>query len=140
MRLKSPKAKGMRAEYFVRDMLRGFDWYANRMPGSGAFENMKGDIISDFPFFLEVKNTAKTTFAPWYEKASDQSGSKPPMIVWLHEGQLYSFALFSDILQIMKSGQYLKQQIPKPPKKKEKVSLEDTSNFMFSKAKQVKKP
>jgi len=115
--LKSPKQKGKRGEYAVRDMLRGFGYKAQRTPLSGGIEGWKGDITTDFPWFIEVKNTAKTTFPQWYEKAQDQCLGKPPMIVWQHKGELYAFLLFSDFLLFGKNTIVFHQQFQKPHKK-----------------------
>jgi len=122
----NPKSKGKRGEYFIRDLLRGFGYKAERTPLSGGLDGWKGDITSNFPFFLEVKNTAKTTFPQWYDKANDQCGNKPPAIIWVHKGEGYAFLLFSDLLQLAKTSQIIKQVIPKP-QKKAKLGKEDTA-------------
>jgi len=139
MKLKSPKNKGKRGEYLVRDLIRGYGWACRRTPGSGAFEGWKGDITApDFPFFIEVKNTEKTQFAPWYKKAEDQTIGKPPLIAWVHKGNIYSFLLMSDLLTFMKTGQLKTYEIKKE-QKKTKLSLDDTSNLKFSKKQQVRR-
>lgn len=131
------RAKGNRGEYAVRDILRGFGYKANRMPMSGAIETLKGDISSDFPFFLEVKNTKTTQFQAWYEKASQESGAKPPMVVWVNEGRIYAFADLSDLIRHAQGG--LSQPVERP-RKAQKASLDDTQGFMYSKKYQTRRP
>lgn len=130
------KQKGNRGEYSVRDLLRAFGYKANRTPMSGAIPTWKGDITSEFPFFLEVKNTDKTTFIPWYEKASEESGAKPPMICWIHKGQIYAFAQLTDIIMFGKGK--VSQPVGKP-QKPVKLGLDETSQLMYSKKHQVRR-
>lgn len=135
----NPRSKGKRGEYHVRDLIRGFGYKADRTPMSGAIEGWKGDITSpQFPFFLEVKNTEKTTFYPWYKKAMDQSGNKPPLVVWVYKGDAYAFLLFSDLLQLTKEGEVKKVKFPIPAKK-QKTASQDTAWQKFSKQSQIKK-
>ena len=134
--LKRPRDKGKRGEYHVRDLLRGFGYKAQRTPLSGAIETWKGDITSEFPFFLEVKNTARTEFWAWYEKASQECGAKPPMICWIHKGEIYAFALLPDIITYMKGKP---SQPIKLPKKPMKPSLDETAGLQFSKKHQVRR-
>ena len=140
MKKKKPKinihAKGKRGEYATRDLIRGFGWEIRRTPMSGAIDGWKGDLTSrDFPFFVEVKNTAKTTFLPWWQKANDQSQTKPPIIAWVNGGEVYCFALLSDILQVIRTGAATKTQFPKAQKKH---SIDKSANLMFSKANQIR--
>lgn len=137
--LKSPQNKGKRFEYFIRDTLNAYGYPSRRTPLSGAIDGWEGDITSPtFDFFLECKNTAKTTFPQWYKKANDESGTKPPMIVWNHKGQAFSFLLFTDLLNIMTGARSERVQYPKPTKK-QKVDL--TIDLPFSKTAQAhKKP
>jgi hypothetical protein len=131
--------KGKRGEYIVRDLIRSFGWEGQRMPGSGAFEHMKGDeIFPGLPFFFEVKNTKNTTFIPWFKKARDQAGTKSPMIAWINRGEVYAFLLLGDLLTIMKTGTFYAPKIKKP-EKHPRLTLEETSGLQFNKKTQIKK-
>lgn len=134
MTIKSPQAKGRRGEYFVRDLLRGFGYKADRNPMSGAISWLKGDLRSNFPFFLEIKNTQTTTFVPWYHKAETQSGARPPIIVWVHKGDAYAFVKFSDFLMALQGKL---PQLLRKPGKHPKLGLEETAQLKFSKLAQV---
>ena len=136
MKLKSPKNKGSRFEYFIRDLLRGYGFEARRTPMSGAIDGWSGDITSNFPLFIECKNTAKTIFPQWYKKANDESGSKPPVIVWNYKGQAYGFMLFSDIINLIVNKPMVKisfKKSPKPQKEDKSIGLK------FSKSSQLHK-
>jgi hypothetical protein len=131
--------KGKRGEYVVRDLIRGFGWEARRTPMSGAIDGWKGDITAkDFPFFVEVKNTEKTTFLPWFKKAEDQSMGKPPIIAWVSHGQVYCFGLLSDVMMIMKTGASPIVKFPKAKRIKQSTDESD-SKLMFSKTYQVRR-
>ena len=128
-------AKGKRAEYHTRDMLRGFGYSAERNPMSGAISWLKGDIRTNLPFFIEVKNTEKTQFAEWYHKAEQQSSAYPPMIVWTrNQEDMFCFLRFSDFLMALNGKS---SQIIKKPEKPQKMGLEETSKLRFSKLSQV---
>lgn len=133
--MKSPRNKGKLGEYAVRDLLRGFGYKAERTPMSGAMPGWKGDITTEFGWFLEVKNTEKTQFAEWFHKAEDQGGAKPPMIVWTRNREdIYCFCRMSDFLMALK-GQPV-QPLKIPPKAK-KLTLQESSGLAFSKEKQT---
>ncbi len=65
--LKSPKAKGSRLEYEVRDAIieSGLDPDATRMPLSGAFPGLKGDIKTTLDIHIECKNQEKVKLWEW---------------------------------------------------------------------------
>lgn len=135
-KIKNPQAKGKRFEYFVRDLLNGYGYPSRRTPLSGAIDGWSGDITSPtFPYFIECKNTAKTTFPQWYKKAEDESGAKPPIIIWNHKGQAFAFVLFSDLLNSL-VGSPTRSAFSKPGKK-QKTDL--TEGLMFSKTNQLHK-
>lgn len=133
--LKSPQAKGRRFEYIVRDILRQYGYKAQRNPMSGAIEWLKGDLSSNFPFFIECKNVQNSTFVPWYKKAKLESGAKPPIIIWTknHE-DIYCFVKFTDLIDAM--NKKTTQPIPKSNKTK-KLSVDETKSLPFSKFNQV---
>lgn len=138
MKLKSPRNKGKRHEYHVRDLLRGFGFEAQRTPMSGAISFMKGDVIAkDWPFFIECKNTQKTQFAEWYHKAETECGAKPPIIIWTrNRDDIFCFLRFSDLLMHM-TGKPI-QPIRKPEKPKH-LGLEETASLKFSKKHQIRR-
>lgn len=94
------RAKGMRGEYAVRDLLRKYSGYAfERVPASGALSYLKGDLfIPDHQcrFFIEVKNyeespltdkifTNKSNYIiKWWEKAIEQAALKDqaPLVIF----------------------------------------------------------
>ena len=135
MKLKSPMAKGKRGEYQVRDILKEFGYEAHRTVMSGATPWHKGDIESNFPFFIEVKNTEKTKFSEWYHKAKQQSGIQPPIIMWTRNNEdMFCFIKLTDFLLAIQGK--TAQPLPKPSKSK-KIGLEESSGLMFSKAAQT---
>ncbi len=139
--LKHPQAKGRNFEYEVRDLIRGYGFKdTQRSPMSGAIHFLKGDILSTtFPYFVECKKTEKTDFIGWYKKAEQQSGIKPPLIIWSrnHEDK-YCFLLFSDFMTLLTEGIIMKEEFKKK-KEKHKLDLEETSNLKFSKKQQVRR-
>lgn len=59
----------------------GFD--ATRMPGSGAFENLKGDIRfhEHVPFSVECKNQETMSIWQWWRQAQAQAtGYEEPIL------------------------------------------------------------
>lgn len=137
MKPASAKAKGSLHERRVADILRGFGYKAQRAPLSGAIPWMKEDVVSNFPFFIECKNTETTKFLEWYRTVETKAGAKPPIIIWTkNRTDMYCFVKFSHLLAIMNKKPI--QPIAKPMKPK-RQSIEDTKNFAFSKYKQVKK-
>lgn len=77
------RAKGLRGEYYVRDMLRthtGFQW--ERVPASGALAYLKGDVfIPDkvCNFCIEVKNYANS---PLSDKVFTQEKTNNLVVWW----------------------------------------------------------
>lgn len=135
-KLKSPQNKGKKFEYFIRDLLKGYGFEARRTPLSGAIDGWSGDITSNFPMFIECKNTAKTTFPQWWKKSNDESGSKPPVIFWNHKGQAFAFLLASDLLNALTNKPIIKEKFGKKPK----LQREDkTIGLQFSKSNQLHK-
>lgn len=123
---KSPQAKGKRFEYYVRDVLKAFGYKAERTPLSGALDSWPGDITSNFPFFIECKNTEKTTFLPWYKKSEDESAPRRPIVIWTKNGEdAYCFLRFDDLLRQLQGES---QVLPiARPTKKQKTAPEDVA-------------
>lgn len=73
----SKKQKGSRKEREVAGMYRhyGIDKDAKRMPLSGAFDGLKGDIFKphDRGWVDEVKNQEKVKLWEWWEQAKMQA-------------------------------------------------------------------
>ena len=137
----NPRSKGKRFEYELRDLIRGYGFKdTQRSPMSGGIHFLKGDILSKrFPYFIEAKNTEKTEFYKWHEKASKQSGAKPPIIIWRKSrGDIYCFLLFSDFMNLLTQGITMKEQFKKK-QEKTRLSLEDTSKLKFSKKHQTRR-
>lgn len=84
--LKSPKNKGSRAEREVASLYRKYeiDPDAKRMPGSGAFTHLKGDLLkpNDYEWLDEVKNQERVQLWSWWEQAVNQA--KPNRTPVLH--------------------------------------------------------
>lgn len=136
MKLKSPQGKGKRGEYAVRDLLRSYGYRADRTPLSGALDAWPGDITSDFPLFIEVKNTEKTTFLPWYKKAADEGAPRRPIIIWTKNGEdYYAFLKFTDLLDRLQDRPPA-PRIPKAQKPKD-IALAETAGLKFSKLAQA---
>jgi Holliday junction resolvase len=142
MRLKQPRQKGNALEYHVRDLLKGYGFDARRSPMSGAIKGfgLEPDIISRrFPFFIECKADKSQKFWRWWKKANDESGPKPPLIVWKKDrDDIYCFLLFSDLMRLITDKTIIKEKIKKP-QKQQKLSLQETSKLRFSKLHQVRK-
>ena len=91
------RSKGMRGEYYVRDMLRTLTGLRfERVPQSGALEYLKGDIYlpdASNTYCIEVKNVGETPFSDklftqektnplinWWKKLLVQKGDKKPVL------------------------------------------------------------
>ena len=137
--LKHPKEKGRRTELRVAELLRGYGIKAFRTPLSGGIATWKGDITTqkDFPLFIEVK--CQETWKPleWYRKTGQEAGEKIPVVLMTKNREdIYAFLLFSNLMNIITNR---KTYIIKKPQKPKRLSLEETSQLKFSKAKQIKR-
>src|SRR3990167_2656682 len=141
MRLKNPKAKGSAFERYIAEIIRGFGFEDTfRTPMSGAIKDiqeLRGDLRGkSWPFFTEIKKTEKTKFYKWYTKASDECGSKIPIIIWgKNRSEPFIFLTLSDFMHIITNKSLIKEKYNKP-QKPQKSSLQETKDFMFSKFKQ----
>ncbi len=75
MKAAGKRHKGNRFERFIASLYRKHGFEATRMPGSGAFESLKGDIRfhTYVPFSVECKNQEKATLWPWWKQAREQA-------------------------------------------------------------------
>ncbi len=135
--------KGKRAEYQVRDLIKGYGYDARRSPMSGAIKGLgwEADILSkNFPFFCEVKNVEKPQFLKYYKKAENECGTKPPIIIWTKNREdIYVFLLFTDFMTILtqSTASNLKQKFSKTKGKPKKVDM--TSSLKFSKTQSARR-
>ena len=83
MKPASARAKGKRLEYDVAALLRSkdLDKDAKRMPLSGAFSHMPGDIYTRLPYHFECKNQERIQLWDWWEQAKGQALRVPPVLV-----------------------------------------------------------
>lgn len=114
------RAKGKRAEYDIRDILRertGLEW--ERVPGSGGFgaqHGLKGDIYLPIPtgkrsvYCIEVKhykddtitsnlmNTTVSTIEKWWEQTVREAGemAAKPLLVFKKDRGEWLVALSAD--------------------------------------------
>ena len=84
MKARGKKAKGSRFERNIAGLYRkhGFKG-TTRMPGSGAFETLKGDIRFPFhvPFRVECKNDEKISiWKGWRQARSQASEHEEPVL------------------------------------------------------------
>lgn len=82
---KSRKAKGNRLEYELASLYRHhkIDELAKRMPLSGAFEGLKGDIFkpNDKEYVDECKNQERVSLWTWWDQAKSQArGLQKPLL------------------------------------------------------------
>src|SRR3990167_7360523 len=136
--LKKPKEKGRRHELRITEILRGYGIKAYRTPLSGAIDTWKGDITTQksFPLFIEAKNQETWKPLEWFRKASLECGAKIPVILMTRNREdVYSFMLFSDLMNIMTNR---KNYAIKKPERPKKATLEETADFKFSKVKKLK--
>ena len=72
MKTRSKKAKGSRLEKFFAGLLvkAELDQYARRMPGSGAFRGLEGDLLTRLPIHVECKNQKTWSPLAYYRQCS----------------------------------------------------------------------
>ena len=74
------RRKGNQAETAVARMLRENGYTAVTSRNARGGTQMGGDIISDFPANIEVKNHAKLDLAGWWRQAVAQAGDQPAVV------------------------------------------------------------
>jgi hypothetical protein len=100
----SKKQKGSRLERFVAEAYRhhGIDKDAKRMPLSGAFDGLKGDIFKphDKEWVDECKNQEKVKLWEFWEQAKSQArGLQRPL--------LHVSGNYREVLTVMKLDDYM---------------------------------
>jgi hypothetical protein len=62
---------------------KGLDPDAKRMPLSGAFSHLPGDIYTRLPYHFEAKNQERVRFWEWWEQARSQcpGGHQPVLVI-----------------------------------------------------------
>jgi len=83
---KSRKAKGTRLEKeiakIIEDVLGKYGIEATRMVMSGAVDRFKGDIFTNLPVSIEVKNQERLNFRKAWQQAKNDAGSgKMPIVM-----------------------------------------------------------
>jgi hypothetical protein len=75
------RRKGNQAEVAVVNCLKkhGYTAVTSRNARGGA--QMGGDLISDFPAVIEVKNHAKLDLAGWWRQAVAQADGQPAIVI-----------------------------------------------------------
>jgi hypothetical protein len=104
MKAAGKKQKGNRLEYRVAEAYRHYDVdkQAKRMPLSGAFDGLKGDIFkpNDKLFVDECKNQEKVKLWEWWNQSVVQAkGLQKPV--------LHVSGNYRPILSIMKLEDYM---------------------------------
>ena len=105
--LKNPKEKGRKMEFIFAQMLvdAGLDKYAKRMPGSGAFAGLPGDIMSKLPFFWEIKNQELWKPLEYYRQADlanpNRGRLRTVVIMTKNREDMYAFLEVNDFLELI---------------------------------------
>lgn len=83
--MKSPKAKGSRLERVVAGKIRHkeLDKDARRMPLSGGFSHLPGDIYTRLPYSFECKNQERIKLWDFWAQATGQCpmGQDPVLVI-----------------------------------------------------------
>lgn len=75
------RRKGNQAETAVVRLLKEHGYTAVTSRNARGGTQMGGDIISDFPAMIEVKNHAKLDLAGWWRQAVAQAGDQPAVVI-----------------------------------------------------------
>jgi hypothetical protein len=75
------RRKGNQAEVAVAKVLRehGYEAVTSRNARGGT--QMGGDLVSDFPVEVEIKNHTRLDLAGWWKQAVAQAGNRPAVII-----------------------------------------------------------
>ena len=114
MKAAGRKAKGSRLERKVASLIRakGLDSNCKRMPLSGGFSHLPGDIYTNLPYAFECKNTERHRI--WEEWAQAQSqasiSEKPILVISGNHRPILAVLDISDLLNLLQ----IEQDILKP--------------------------
>jgi hypothetical protein len=75
------RRKGNAAEVAVVKTLREHGYTAVTSRNARGGTQMGGDLISDFPAVIEVKNHAKLDLAGWWRQAVAQAEGQPAVVI-----------------------------------------------------------
>jgi len=75
------RRKGNAAEVAVAKTLERYGYQAITSRNARGGTQLGGDIVSDFPAVIEVKNHAKIDLAGWWKQAVDQADGQPAVII-----------------------------------------------------------
>lgn len=75
------RRKGNQAETAVARTLREHGYTAITSRNARGGTQMGGDLISDFPAVIEVKNHAKMDLAGWWRQAVAQADGQPAVVI-----------------------------------------------------------
>jgi len=81
------RRRGNRAEQQVAEVLRRWGWQAiTSRDGRGGAQG-GGDIITDFPAVLEVKDHARLDLAGWVDQVVAESEDSPGFVIHKRRGR-----------------------------------------------------
>ena len=75
------RRKGNTAETAVAKCLRDHGYTAITSRNARGGTQMGGDLISDFPAVIEIKNHAKMDLAGWWRQAVAQADDQPAVVI-----------------------------------------------------------
>ena|SRR3990167_10437532 len=102
--IKHPREKGRRLERMVAQMIEEAGLgKAIRTPLSGG-GGIPGDVITQLPVFIEVKNQARWNIPQWWDETVNRmplGGKTPLLIIGKEYSRPFVFLKFEDLLEIM---------------------------------------
>ena len=107
MKQSHKKVKGAVAERIFARMLveADLDEFAKRMPGSGGFSGLPGDIMSKLPFFWEVKNQETWSPLAYYRQAAEANPNpgrlRSVVIMTKNNTGYFAFLSVADFLELV---------------------------------------
>ena len=107
--MKYPKRKGDRLERKVAALIRhkGLDPKARRMPLSGAWDHLPGDIYTSLPYSFEIKNTERIKIWEFWDQTKNQCpmGQVPVLAVSSNNRPILAVLDFEYLLDLLKIEQ-----------------------------------
>lgn len=144
------KDKGRRFEYWIRDLFKDLDSTSRRALGSGSFKAYLGKdnadiVLENLPLDIECKHQERLLIYEWWNQAKNQcksdripvlafkSNLKDPLIA-VHATDFHELVKYA-----LLGGWSASTQFTKAPLKKTKLTVEETAELPFSKAKQLRR-